>query len=316
MNNEISNLKYSVIIPLYNEEGSIDILYSALKDVFTKLEGNGEIIFVDDGSGDGSFDGLSKIAARDKGVKVISFRRNFGKSAALSAGFEEAKGETIITIDGDLQDPPSEIPKLIRKLKDYDLVAGWRRKRADSFLKWLASFLFNHIVSFVTGVKIHDVNCGYKAMKKEVANELEIYGEMHRFIPTLVHWKGFKVGEEIIEHRERRFGKSKYGFDKSIRGFLDLVTLVFLTRYKRRPAHFFGTIGLVLNLVGFVICVYIVRLKFLFGNIQGRQPLLMAGVLFIIVGVQLLSTGLIGEMVTHLFRRDTPEYTVRERINC
>lgn len=290
----------SLIIPVKDEEKSLAILTEEIKQVFQKIKKAYGIIFIDDGSEDNSYQVLLNLQKKDRNIKIIKFRAHFGKSAALFAGFKQAKGNIIITLDADLQDDPEEIPKLLEKLEEgYDLVSGWRKRRADSFSKKLSSFLFNKGTALISGINLHDFNCGLKAFKKEVADELYLHGELHRFIPVLAAKRKFKVAETPVNHRLRRFGQSKYGWERSWRGIVDLLTTIFLTDYSTKPAHFFGKIGLVLFLIGFIMDFYVTYLRLTTGSTQGRLPLLLAGILFMVLGVQLLSTGLIAEMIIY-----------------
>ena len=296
-------ISYSIVIPVKDEAGSLPTLHKEITGVFNKLEREYEIIFIDDGSTDESSKIISNLQKTDKNIKLVSFRANFGKSEALSQGFSLALGEVIITLDADLQDDPSEIIKLIKKLEEgYDLVSGWRKKRADSLTKRVSSFLFNGVSSLISGVKLHDFNCGLKVFKKEVADEIYLHGELHRFIPILAAKKKFKVSEVIVNHRPRKFGLSKYGklgVGRSWKGMLDLLTAIFVSDFASKPAHFFGAIGLLLFSVGFFADLYVACLKILTGTTQGKIPLLLAGILSMLLGVQLLSTGLIAEMITY-----------------
>ncbi|MDP3940672.1 MAG: glycosyltransferase family 2 protein [bacterium] len=294
----------SIIIPVKDEEQSLPVLYKELLSVFGQQE-NVEMIFVDDGSIDDSYDVLKSLQKKDKRITIIKFRGNFGKSAALNAGFAKAKHETIAMMDADLQDDPSEIPKLLQILQDgYDLVSGWRRKRSDSPVKRMSSYFFNRGTVFITGVRLHDFNCGLKVMKKKIAQSLNLHGELHRFIPILAAKMKFKVTEVEVIHRKRRFGTSKFGLERSWRGMLDLLTIIFISDYATKPAHFFGRVGLLLVLVGGAFDGYVTFLKITTGSTQDKIPLFLAGMLFIVVGVQLLSTGLIAEMVAHYLSRD------------
>lgn len=293
---------YSVVIPVKDEAESLPTLYKELKTVFNKISKNFEIIFVDDGSTDETKKILTGFEKSDKSVKNIFFRTNFGKSAALSEGFEKANGETIITLDADLQDNPADIPNLIKKMNEgYDFVNGWRYKRADNITKKISSFLFNRGTSLLSGVDLHDFNCGLKLFKKEVANEIFVHGELHRFIPVLAAKRKFKVTEVKVNNRHRMFGKSKYGhgLGRSWRGVIDLLTSIFISDYATKPAHFFGKAGLILFLIGFFMDSYVTYVKITTGTTQAKIPLLLAGILFMLLGVQLLSTGLIAEMISH-----------------
>ena len=302
----------SIVIPLYNEEQSLKELYDKIRNVLNRM-GRYEIIFIDDGSIDGSVRALHELRHRDRRVKFIRFRRNYGKSAALSIGFAKAEGDIIVTMDADLQDDPNEIPNLINEIKKgYDLVSGWKKKRLDPLSKTIPSKFFNFVTSIITGIKIHDFNCGLKAYRKEVAKEVEIYGELHRYIPVLAHWLGYKIGEVPVQHHERKYGKTKFGFGRFWKGFLDLLTVIFTTRYMQRPLHLFGFWGLIFFLIGFVIDIYLVYLKFSEGMALSNRPLFIGGILLIIVGVQFISIGLIGELVTKTRRTADKEYSIRE----
>ncbi len=287
----------SVVIPVYNEAESLVALHEQLGQSLAGVGGEYEIIFVDDGSRDGSFEVLEGLHQADGRVKVIQFRRNFGKSAALAAGFAEAQGEIIFTLDADLQDDPVEIPRFLEKLEQgYDLVTGWKFPRLDPLSKTLPSKLANFTIRTTSGIQIHDFNCGFKAMRREVAEEITLYGEMHRYIPVLAHQRGFRVGEIKVKHHPRRFGQSKYGIERLLRGLFDFMTVSFLTRFTRRPLHFFGWLGIISFSVGFLIDLYLVIVK-LMGNLIGDRPLLMLGTLLIIIGVQFVSFGLLAEMI-------------------
>ena len=302
----------SIVIPLYNEEQSLRELYDKIRHGLNRI-GRYEIIFVDDGSTDGSMRVLHDLRNRDRRVKIIRFRRNYGKSAAVSVGFAKAEGEIIITMDADLQDDPNEIPNLINEIKKgYDLVSGWKKKRFDPLSKTIPSRFFNFITSIITGIKIHDFNCGLKAYRKEVAKEVEIYGELHRYIPVLAHWLGYKIGEIPVQHHGRKYGKTKFGIGRFWKGFLDLLTVIFTTRYMQRPLHLFGFWGLAFFLIGFVVDLYLVYLKFSEGMALSNRPLFVGGVLLIIVGIQFISIGLIGELVTKTRKSTDKEYSIRE----
>jgi glycosyltransferase involved in cell wall biosynthesis len=306
----------SVVVPVLDEEESIQPLYSDLDETLRSLGRDYEIIFVDDGSEDGSFGILKSLYEGDKDhVRVIQFRRNFGKTAALTAGFREARGDVVITMDADLQDDPAEIPGLVAKLnEDYDLVVAWRHERKDPLSKRLPSRVANTAVSLLTGVKLHDLNCGFKAYRREVATDLKLYGELHRFIPVLAHWRGFKVTEQKVAHRPRQYGQSKYGFERLGRSFLDFGMVLFLTYYLKRPMHLFGTLGALLFLFGFAIGLYLTGLWFL-GEGIGWRPLLFLGILAMIVGVQMASIGLLGEMIRNFAYNPEEEYSVRRLLS-
>ncbi len=305
----------SVVIPLLNEDESLPELVVLLKETLSVVAHDKyEVIFIDDGSTDNSFEVLRKIHQKDNRFKAIRFRRNYGKSAALAVGFAEAKGDIVITMDADLQDDPKEIPHLIAKLNEgYDLVSGWKKKRYDPIHKTIPSRFFNYVTSTVSGIKLHDFNCGLKAYRKEVVKTLQVYGEMHRYLPALSHWDGFRVTEIPVTHHARRFGKSKFGFSRFFKGFLDLLTVLFTTRYVKRPLHLFGTVGTLLALVGFGTDLYL-TIEWALGRTSlSNRPLALFGVALIIVGVQLISFGLIGELLVKNFQKNV-EYSVRERL--
>lgn len=304
----------SFVIPVKDEEGTLEELYEKIVE---NVPSNYffEIIFIDDGSTDNSYEILKKIHKKDERVRIIKFRRNFGKASALSSGFQRAKGSIIITMDADLQDDPKEIPRFIEKIEEgYDLVSGWKRERKDPIKKRLPSKIFNKLASILTGVNIHDFNCGYKAYRRKVIENLEIYGELYRYIPALANSKGFRITEIPVEHHERKYGKSKYGWERIIKGFLDLITVIFLIRFLRRPMHFFGGIGILFLSIGFIINLSLVIYKFLTGALIGTRPLLTFGVLLMIVGIQFLSIGLIGEMLSNLSHERKKEYLISEEI--
>jgi len=302
----------SVVIPVLDEEENLLPLYEGLSRALEEMGKDYEIIFVDDGSRDGSFEILRSLYEGEPDhIRVIQFRRNFGKTAALTAGFEETQGQLIITLDADLQDDPAEIPKLLTKLEEgYDLVVAWRRERQDPLSKRLPSRIFNGVVSLLTGLRLHDVNCGFKVLRREVAGSLKLYGELHRFIPVLAHWQGYRVGEVPVAHRPRRHGRSKYGLERLGRAFVDFLVVLFLTRYLKRPLQLFGAVGTVLFLLGFATCSYLTVLWFR-GEGIGSRPLLFAGILAMIVGVQVASIGLLGEMIRNLTYHPEEEYSIR-----
>ncbi len=300
----------SFVIPAKNEEGSVEDLYKQIVTYIPKSNKRWEIIFVDDGSTDKTFTILAKLHKKDKRIKVIKFRGNFGKSMALQAGFEMARGDIIFTLDADLQDNPKEIPNFLEKIASgYDLVSGWKKVRHDPPSKVIPSRIFNKVVTVLTNVNVHDTNCGFKAYKREVVKNLNLYGELYRFIPILAAKQNFKVGEIVVEHRPRITGKTKFGWQRNVKGFLDLITIVFLTGYLRRPGHFFGFFGLGSFAVGFFIGLYITYLRITTGSIQYRHPLLYLGILLLIVGVQLVTTGLIAELIVSFSQRESSTKT-------
>ena len=299
----------SVVVPVYNEVESLPLLHEELTRTLATLDLPYELIFVDDGSTDGSDRGLVALYRADPHVQVIQFRRNFGKAAALEAGFTASHGDAVVTLDADLQDVPAEIPRLLAALDDgADLVSGWKHPRHDPRSKTIPSALFNRVVRAMTGVQLHDFNCGLKAYRAEVLPEIRIYGELHRFIPVLAHVRGFRIVELPVQHRERRFGRSKFGGSRFARGFFDLLTVLFLTQYTRRPLHFFGWFGIVTLLLGLGINAYLAVLWFL-GQPIGNRPLLTLGVLLMILGTQFVVFGLLAEMIAS--SATTQDFSVR-----
>jgi glycosyltransferase involved in cell wall biosynthesis len=304
----------SFVVPTLNEEPSLKKLYGLIVEHCTKAGHDYEIIFVDDGSTDGSNALLKEMHAQDSQVKVISFRRNFGKAAALMAGFDKAEGEIVFTMDADLQDDPVEIPRFLEKLDEgYDLVSGWKYPRLDPISKTAPSKLANATIRMGTGIKLHDFNCGFKAMRKEVAKEIKLYGELHRYVPVLAHWRGFSVTEIKVKHHPREFGKSKYGMRRLFRGLFDFITVVFLIRFTHRPLHFFGMLGLVPLTLGVLIDGYLAVL-WLAGQSIGNRPLLTLGTLLLMIGVQFFSIGLLAEMFSYSTLSREDEYGVRSRL--
>jgi dolichol-phosphate mannosyltransferase len=288
----------SVVIPVHDEERSVALLLDELGSALEPLGQEWEAVFVDDGSTDGTFAALTRLHAGADNVRIVRLRRNFGKAAALQAGFEEARGDVVVTIDGDLQDDPAEIPRLLAKLDEgFDLVSGWKTRRRDPLTRRLPSKLFNAVTGRISGLRLHDLNCGLKAYRAEVVRDLRIYGELHRFVPVLAHYRGFRVAELPVNHRPREHGRSRYGMERYVRGFLDLLTVTFMGRYRHRPLHLFGSLGLALGGIGGIVLAYLTVLK-LAGNAIGHRPLLTLGVLLVVVGVQLLSLGLLSELLT------------------
>ena len=288
----------SVVVPVYNEEPSLRDLVDELAHALDALGEAWEVIVVDDGSTDGTFATLAQLNSERTGVRVVRLRRNAGKAAALDAGFAEAEGNTVVTIDGDGQDDPVEIAALLTKLDEgYDLVAGWKSTRRDPFARRFVSRIFNGVTSRVSGLRLHDMNCGLKAMRAEVLEDIRLYGELHRFLPVLAHYRGFRVTEVPVNHRPRRHGRSRYGLERYVRGFLDLLTVTFMGRYRHRPLHLFGGFGLLLGAIGMAVLVYLTVLK-ASGEAIGHRPLLTLGVLLVVVGIQFLSLGLLSELIT------------------
>ncbi|MFA6106364.1 MAG: glycosyltransferase family 2 protein [Patescibacteria group bacterium] len=304
--------KISIIIPVYNEEESVGELFAEIKAVMEKTALVYEIIFINDGSRDGTLAELRKIA----GVKIISFTKNFGKSQALQAGFDEADGEYIITLDGDLQDDPKELPNFINSLEQGDdLVCGWKYRRLDSFSRRFASFIANSITKRITKTNIHDMNCCYKGYKKETAKQLRLYGDMHRYIPAIVSDMGLRVNEIKVNHRQRMHGKTKYGLKRLSNGLFDFITLLFLRRFIDRPMHFFGLYGLALFFFGSAILFYLFWIKVFQGVLIGSRPLLIFGMLLVVVGVQSFSLGCLGELIIRQNGADRKNYVIKEIIN-
>jgi len=307
----------SVVVPLLNEERSLEELYREIADALESQAQPYEVIFVDDGSTDGSMAVLAQLHSEATNVVVIHLRRNFGKAAALQAGFLEARGDTVVTIDADLQDDPSEIPQLLAKLEEgFDLVSGWKTRRNDPLTRRLFSRLFNWATAVVSGVRLHDVNCGLKAYRAEVLRGMRLYGELHRFIPILASYRGFRVAEITVNHRARRHGRSRYGPERYLRGFFDLLSVTFMGRYRHRPLHLFGGIGVAMGSVGFVILLYLTVL-WLWGEAIGHRPLLTLGVLLMVVGIQFVSLGLLSELITsqheeRMGERERADHVVEE----
>ncbi len=290
----------SVVIPVYNEEENIGELHRELRSVLQPMNIDYEIIFVDDGSTDSTFDGLIKVHKIDNNVRIIKFRRNFGQTAAMSAGFDQAKGETVITMDGDLQNDPSDIPKMIKKIEseDYDVICGWRHMRKDSLPKKTISKFANILrKNLVGGLTIHDSGCTMRIYKRECLINLDIYGEMHRYIPNLLNWKGYKIGEIRVNHRKRSYGITKYNWRRIIRGFLDLMVVAFWQKYSFRPIHIFGLMGIILGIFGAIVAMYLVIERLFFGAALAERPLFMVSIFFVILGVQFFVTGILADIM-------------------
>jgi len=303
----------SIVIPLHNEAESLPVLMQSICTVLEKTDHTFEVIFIDDGSTDQSFATLKKMHTEyGNKMRTIRFTRNYGKSAGLSIGIKEAKGDVIITMDADLQDDPVAIPDMLAKLDEgWDLVSGWKKKRYDPLTFTLPSKLWNIINSVLSGIKLHDFNCGFKAYRSDAAKTLEIYGDRHRYLPTLAHWNGFKVTEIPVPHHARQFGKSKYGFDKFFNGVMDMITLLFLKRYLRSPLHFFGLVGFVLITLGTGVLGYF-GVEWIITRQMHIRPLILLSVSSIIIGIQFLSFGFLGEMLSNQAPRDN--YTIRETV--
>lgn len=291
------SVQLSVIIPLLNEEESLQELsekvYAALHQLFAF-----EVIFVDDGSEDSSWKVIRELAEQHEWIRGIQFHRNYGKSTALQAGFEQAEGEIIATMDADLQDDPSELPAMIEMLKNgKDLVSGWKKKRHDPLSKTIPSRFFNKVTSWVTGIKINDFNCGLKVYRREVVDNIYLYGELHRYIPLLAKWEGYdEIGEKEVQHHPRKYGTTKFGLPRFMHGFLDLITLMFINHYSQRPMHFFGSLGVLFLLLGTVINGYLAVEKLFYGIFIGNRPLLLLGIMLMVLGAQFFSIGFLGEL--------------------
>ncbi len=310
-----SRPKISVVIPLKNEQESLPELYRNLVAALSNTGQCFELIFVNDGSTDRSGQVLASLHDQDHRVKVAEFSRNFGKSSALSCGFDLAQGDYIITIDADLQDDPKEIPRFIEKLEQgYDLVSGWKVLRQDPLGRKVLSRIFNGVVRMVSGVKLHDFNCGFKAIRKESLEGIRLYGDLHRYLAVMIAHRGFQITEIEVEHHPRRFGQSKYGFERIPRGFFDLLTIIFITQYSYRPLHLFGGIGFFSGALGLASLAYLTILWFLGSRPIGTRPLFIGGVMLVMVGVQLLSLGLISELMLKLNIRQEPTYLLKRLI--
>jgi glycosyltransferase involved in cell wall biosynthesis len=311
----------SVVVPLLNEAESLPELEAWIRRVMDENGFSYEIVFVDDGSTDNSWAVIQQLSEANPNVKALRFRRNYGKSPALNEGFKVVGGDVVITMDADLQDSPDEIPGLYKMIKEegYDLVSGWKKVRYDSkLMKNIPSKFFNWTTRRMSGIKLHDFNCGLKAYRNEVVKNIQVYGEMHRYIPVIAKMNGFgHIGEKVVQHQKRKFGKSKFGLSRFIRGYLDLITINFISKFSNRPMHFFGVLGSLSFLAGFIISVYLVCTKY-FGHVyvsMTRRPLFYLGILAMIVGVQLFSTGFLAEMITST-QREKRVYSISERINA
>jgi len=310
-------MNISIVIPLYNEEGSLNELNSWIERVMADNHYSYEIIYVDDGSQDNSWEVIELLAERNPHIKGIRFRRNYGKSAALNEGFKAAQGNVVITMDADLQDSPDEIPELYNMIlkEDLDIVSGWKKKRHDSRItKNIPSKIYNWTTRKFFGIKLHDMNCGLKAYKNEVVKNIEVYGEMHRYIPVIAKWAGFnKIGEKVVVHQKRKYGVTKFGMDRFVKGYLDLFTINFISRFAGRPMHFFGALGSLLFFIGFVIAAYLAYAKFFMAVYRMTdRPLFYFGLLAMILGSQLFLAGFLGELISRNNRSDRI-YQIKEK---
>ncbi|HMZ45473.1 MAG TPA: glycosyltransferase family 2 protein [Chitinophagaceae bacterium] len=308
----------SIVIPLYNEEESLPELSEWIKRVTTTNNFSYEVIFIDDGSTDNSWNIIEKINANNNNFKGIKFQRNYGKSAALNEGFRAAKGTVVITMDADMQDSPDEIPSLYKMVTEdnFDIVSGWKKKRFDPITKTIPTKFFNAATRWSSGIKLHDFNCGLKAYKNKVVKSIEVYGEMHRYIPVIAKWAGFrKIGEKIVEHRTRKYGKTKFGWERFINGFLDLATISFVSRFSKRPMHFFGLYGTICFLCGFLMSIYLIISKLLISNFAlTNRPAFFIALTVMIIGMQLFLAGFIAELIG----RNAPErnsYLIESRLD-
>ena len=307
-----SERSISVVVSMYNERPTLDELCSRLAAVLNSLSMPYEIIFVDDGSTDGSIEKLREFRSVYPAVRYIRFRRNFGKSAALAAGFRAARYDIVATLDADLQDIPEQLPLLLKRLdQGYDLISGWRHQRRDKLSRRIGSKFYNRVTSLLTGVRLHDINCGFKCYRREVLDEVMVYGERHRYIPVLASYRGFRLGEVKIDHAPREHGSSRYGMERVLGGFFSLLTVILMTRYTNKPLHFFGLLGLSLAGLGSAIDLYLITLRVLFNQWLSNRPLLIIGTFLIIVGVQLVLFGLLAEMIAFSYRRES-DYSIVE----
>ncbi|MBN1465419.1 glycosyltransferase family 2 protein [candidate division KSB1 bacterium] len=304
----------SIVVPLFNEQDSLFELFAQIKTVMQELELSFEVIFVDDGSTDRSSNIVHSLNAKDPRAKLIQFRKNYGKAAGLAAGFKMATGDVVITMDADLQDDPKEIPHLLDKLNEgYDLVSGWKKVRHDPFIKTQTSKVYNYFTSLFSGIRLHDFNCGLKAYRSQVVKTMSIYGELHRYLPVIAFRNGYRVTEIPVSHRARKYGRSKYGVARFTRGAFDLLTISFLSRYKKRPLHLFGSWGLLSTFAGLVILAILAAQKLLYDAHLSRRPLLFLGLLMVIVGIQFFSIGLLGEMISES-RSEVDNYLVKKTV--
>lgn len=314
--NKDKTLDLSVVIPIYNEADNVERLYKSLEEVLSKLDKSYEVLLIDDGSTDGTADKLISIHKRNPKYKVIQFRRNYGQTAAISAGFDYSAGNVIVTIDADLQNDPKDIPKILEKMEEgYDVVSGWRKDRKDPFLtRKVPSKIANWLVSILAGIHLHDYGCTLKAYSKDVVKNVQLYGEMHRYIPALASWIGINVTEIPVSHHKRKFGKSKYGLSRTPRVILDLITLKFLLSYSTRPIQIFGSIGIITAFLGFLIALFLSYVKLVQKQSIGDRPLLLLAVLLIFLGFQFISMGLLGELVVRIYHeaQNKPIYFIKK----
>ncbi|MHB0913142.1 MAG: glycosyltransferase family 2 protein [Armatimonadota bacterium] len=312
-------LDFSVIVPVYNEEQNLEPLYDSIKPVLDGMERTSEVIFIDDGSRDGTYEVLRALNARDSLCRVIRFRRNFGQTAAMAAGFANARGRVIVTMDGDMQNDPGDIPMILDKVDEgHDVVSGWRVHRKDKFItRRLPSICANWLISRITGVRLHDYGCTLKAYRREVAQNIGLYGEMHRFIPAIASWMGVSVTEVPVNHHPRRYGSSKYGISRTLRVILDLITVKFILSYFTKPLQIFGSVGFVSTSLGLGLALYLSFTKIFLGQGIGSRPLLFLSILLIMAGIQFISMGLLGEMLVRIYHegQNKPVYVIKEQLD-
>jgi glycosyltransferase involved in cell wall biosynthesis len=307
---------FSFVVPVYDEAPSLRELAEQIRAVCDDLGADYEVWFVDDGSRDDSWAVIESLSASQAEVGGLRMRRNYGKSAALAVGFERAQGEYVVTLDADLQDDPAELPRLVDKLEEgYDLVSGWKRVRKDPLSKTLPSRFFNRVTALTSGIALHDFNCGFKLYRREVVESVRVYGELHRYIPLLAKWEGYdRIAEVAVNHRPRKYGRTKFGLERFVRGFLDLVTVAFMTRFAARPMHFFGSLGSLAFIGGFVVSFWLSFEKLFHGKPLSDRPLLLLGVLLMVAGIQMFTVGLIGEMIVRPRMERTDTYDVAESL--
>jgi len=318
-----SNLDLSIVIPVFNEEESVSELMKWINNVLNDNNLNAEVILIDDGSTDASWNIISQLSQQYNFVKGLRFKRNYGKSAALQTGFDHAAGKVVITMDADLQDSPEEIPALISMINEngYDMVSGWKKKRHDPLSKTIPSKFFNYITRLISGINLHDFNCGLKAYEGSVVKNIQVYGEMHRYIPLIAKWNGFKnIGEKVVEHRARKYGVTKFGLERFLNGFLDLMSVTFVHKFKKKPMHFFGSFGIFSFLLGIFITIYLIgeKLYNVYYNQPVRdivdQPLFFLALVAVILGVQLFLSGFLAEMMIQIATRSKNEYLIVEKV--
>jgi len=313
-----SKIEISIIIPVYNEEDNVWPLYDNLEPVLSNLGRNYEVILVDDGSKDSTYNKLKQLHEKNSHFKVIKFRRNFGQTPAMRAGFDFASGGIIITLDADLQNDPKDIPKILEKMDEgYDIVSGWRKNRKDNALRRFPSIVANKIISVLFRVRLHDYGCTLKAYRKEVLDNIELYGEMHRYIPAIASWMGVKVAEIPVNHYARKFGRAKYGISRTIRVILDIITIKFLLTYSKKPMQIFGLVGLFTSFVGFIVTVYLIVERLFFNQPLSSRPLFILSIFMIFIGIQLITMGLLGELMMRTYHEGTGKstYVIREIVD-